>query len=355
MSKFIDEEATPRPPLDRDDIVWSRMKDFTLVHLACLGVIWSGVTVEAVELAAVSYVVRMWAICAGFHRYFSHRAFSTSRGFQLFLAVLAQTTGQNSALWWAMKHREHHRLSDRLDDIHSPRRHGFIYSHFGWVFARGQEDLDRRIVRDLAKFPELLWLHKHDHIPTVALGFLSWLIAGWPGLFVGFFCSTVAVYHATFCINSVAHVWGSRPFVTGDDSRNNFFLTMITLGEGWHNNHHAYQWSARQGFRAWQIDVTWLTLVALSRVGLVWDLKPAPPAIMRGEYRPPRRIVEIAASDLVERLNQDVSWTQTAEGAEVALRAQAVSMFGDGAGIEEVIAAARSRLTQEQATAAPAE
>jgi len=227
---------------------------------------------QAVVLAVVLYWGRIFAIGAGYHRYFSHRAYSTGRVFQFILALACQSTLQKSVLWWAAKHRHHHLHSDTELDVHSPRHTGFWYSHVGWIFARRHDSFDMVKVDDFARFPELMWLHRHERWPSYALAVLCYLIAGWPGLFVGFFCSTCLVFHATFCINSLAHVSGRKRYVTGDDSRNNWLLAIFTMGEGWHNNHHACQSSVRQGFFWWEYDPTFYLLKALSWTGAVRDL-----------------------------------------------------------------------------------
>jgi stearoyl-CoA desaturase (delta-9 desaturase) len=239
-----------------EDIVYPSAIPFILVHLACFAAVWSGITWQAIVICGVLYWLRIFAIGAGYHRYFSHRAYSTSRVFQFILAFLSQTTTQKSVLWWAAKHRHHHLHSDTLEDVHSPRHTGFLYSHLGWIFARRHAKTDLVKVADLARFPELMWLHKLELAPAIVLAVLCFLIGGWSGLVVGFFWSTVLVYHATFCINSLAHVRGRKRYVTGDDSRNNWFLAIFTMGEGWHNNHHAYQSSVRQGFKWWEYDPT---------------------------------------------------------------------------------------------------
>jgi stearoyl-CoA desaturase (delta-9 desaturase) len=275
------------------------------MHLGCFAAIWTGVTLEAVLLGIGLYWLRIFGIGAGYHRYFSHRAYSTSRAFQFFLAVLAQSTSQKSILWWAAKHRHHHLHSDTAEDVHSPRHKGFFYSHVGWIFSRKHDKADLTKVADLARYPELMWLHKYELIPAVALAGLCFLVAGWPGLVVGFVWSTVLVYHATFCINSLAHVRGSKRYVTGDDSRNNMLLAIFTMGEGWHNNHHAYQGSVRQGFKWWELDPTYYLLRALSWTGLVWDLKTPPEQVLRNEQRLGVRVVNRAAEELVAHFNPE--------------------------------------------------
>src|SRR5688572_15552879 len=212
------------------DIMYPAAIPFVLVHVACLAAIWTGVTWEALAICFGLYWLRIFAIGAGYHRYFSHRSYSTSRIAQFLLAVLAQSTTQKSVLWWAAKHRHHHLHSDTEEDVHSPVQHGFLYSHLGWIFAKRHDTADLTRVSDLTRFPELMWLHKFEQAPAVALGLACFLVAGWSGLVVGFLWSTVLVYHATFCINSLAHVHGTRRYITGDDSRNNLVLALFTMG-----------------------------------------------------------------------------------------------------------------------------
>src|SRR5258708_1415932 len=266
---------------DQDDIIYPSTIAFVLVHLACIAAIWTGITWQSVAICAALYWLRIFFIGAGYHRYFSHRAYSTSRIFQLILAVGAQSTAQKSVLWWATQHRHHHLHSDTERDLHSPRQKGFLYSHVGWIFARRQDSLDLNKIADFAKFPELMWLNRFEQVPAAVLAVLCYLAAGWPGLLVGFFWSTVMVFHGTFCINSLAHVHGRKRYVTGDDSRNNWLLAFFTMGEGWHNNHHAYQSSVRQGFKWWEADATFYLLTVLSWLGIVRSLKTPPEAIPR--------------------------------------------------------------------------
>jgi stearoyl-CoA desaturase (delta-9 desaturase) len=288
-----------------DDIIYPSAIPFVLVHLGCFAAIWTGVTLEALVLCITLYWLRIFAIGAGYHRYFSHRSYSTSRAFQFVLAFLSQTTSQKSVIWWASKHRHHHLHSDTVQDVHSPRHHGFLYSHLGWIFARRHDEPDFAKVSDLTRYPELMWLHKFEVLPALLLAGLCYLLAGWPGLVVGFLWSTVLVYHGTFCINSLAHVSGSKRYVTGDDSRNNWLLAIFTMGEGWHNNHHAYQASVRQGFKWWEIDPTYYLLRALSWTGLVWDLQTPPEPVLRNEQRLGAKVINRAAEELAARFNSE--------------------------------------------------
>jgi stearoyl-CoA desaturase (delta-9 desaturase) len=328
--------AQPTAPIvEHTDIMYPSAIPFVLVHLACVAALWTGVTYDALVLCFLLYWLRIFAIGAGYHRYFSHRAYRTSRAFQFALAVLSQSTAQKSVLWWASKHRHHHLHSDTETDVHSPRHKGFVYSHLGWIFSRKNDAADLVKVADFARYPELMWLHKHELVPPTVLALLSVLIAGWSGLVVGFFWSTVLVYHATFCINSLAHVRGRRRYVTGDDSRNNWLLALFTMGEGWHNNHHAYQSSVRQGFRWWEIDATFYLLKALSWTGLVWDLKTPPAAVRLNEYRLGSRVIERAAAQLAGSFD-----------TELIVRAIASAYAGSGLPtIQDKLAQAQNRAT----------
>lgn len=275
-----------RHPLDRLDAL-----PFVLCHVAVLGAFWSGVTIESVFLCLGLLFARTFGVTAGYHRYFSHRAFKTSRAFQLFLALLAQSSAQKGTLWWAAHHRVHHRESDRPGDVHSPVQRGFWYSHVGWIFDATEATRWEQI-RDLARYPELRFLNRFHLLPPAALGVLCFLWMDWPGLFVGFFGSTVLCWHNTFLVNSLAHVWGSRRFATPDQSRNNLWIAISTLGEGWHNNHHYFPGSCRNGFYWWEIDVTYYLLAGLEKLGVVWELR-APPARVLAAGRAP--IADLAA------------------------------------------------------------
>lgn len=271
---------------------------FILVHLACLAAFLTGVHVSDLAIAAGLYALRMFGITAGYHRYFAHRSFKTSRAFAFVLAVLAQSSAQRGILWWAGNHRQHHRFSDSDNDVHSPIRHGLWHAHLGWFFTDEHKHTDLSAVPDLAKYPELVWLDRHPYLPAFLTGLLIWLVAGWSGLVVGFCWSTVALWHATSSINSLAHLIGRRRYETGDRSRNSLWLALLTFGEGWHNNHHHYQTAARQGFRWYEIDVSYYLLRLLAAARLVWDLRNPPVAAVRSEQRLRRAVVEKAAGQL---------------------------------------------------------
>lgn len=273
------EDGIAKPPSRVRQLV--EASPFILAHFAPLGLFWTGITPSAVVLCVMFYLVRMWGVTAGYHRYFSHRAFRTSRVFQFILAFVAQASAQRGAIWWAAHHRDHHRFSDQKNDVHSPHQHGLWTAHVGWFFEPGHEETRWKNVRDLERFPELRFLNRWHLLPSIVFAVLALLIGGLPGLLCGFFLSTVFLWHGTFFINSMAHLWGTRRFETSDDSRNNPLLAVITLGEGWHNNHHHFPRAARNGFRWWEFDPTYYSLRILAALRLVWDLKEPPEELLR--------------------------------------------------------------------------
>lgn len=251
---------------------WLASVPFVAFHFAPLLAIVTGVTWEWVLWAVASYAVRMFAITAGYHRYFSHRTFKTSRVFQFILAWLAQTSAQKGVLWWASHHRLHHKRSDTPDDVHSPRN-GFWWSHAGWFLSKKHDATDYDAIKDFSRFPELVWLNEHHLVPFLtSLGLAYWL-GGLPGVVWAIVIPTIALWHATFAINSLAHVFGRRRYLTTDTSRNSFLLALLTGGEGWHNNHHYMHNTANQGWFWWEVDFTFYALKALAWMGVVRDLR----------------------------------------------------------------------------------
>jgi stearoyl-CoA desaturase (delta-9 desaturase) len=277
-----------------DRIDWMRVMPFVGMHLACFAVLAVGVSATAVVLAVALFGLRMFAITAFYHRYFAHRSFRTSRLVQFLFAAVGASSVQRGPLWWAAHHRRHHRYSDGVEDSHSPRN-GFLNSHMGWFLNRRNLRTRTEEVKDLLRYPELVWLDRFDLVVPILLAVACLLLgvlleAVAPGLGTsgpqllvwGFFVSTVALYHATFTINSLAHRFGTRSYPTSDDSRNSFLLALLTFGEGWHNNHHHYPGSVRQGFRWWQVDLSYYLLRTMSLFGLVWNLRGVPKRVLGG-------------------------------------------------------------------------
>ena len=283
------ESATPSKDGARID--WLRVIPYVLLHVGALGVFWVGVSPVAVIVAITLYWLRMFAITAFYHRYFSHRSFETSRLCQFLFASLGAMAVQRGPCWWAAHHRDHHRHTESPEDVHSPKQHGFWWSHVGWFLTRNNFGVRWRNIPDLAKFPELRFLDRFDVLmPLILAGALvaggailaevapQWGTNGLQLLVWGFFVSTVALHHASFTVNSVAHTFGSRRFATNDDSRNNALVAFLTLGEGWHNNHHQFQASSRQGLATWEWDPTYWGLLCLTKLGVIWNLTPGPSA-----------------------------------------------------------------------------
>ena len=277
-----------------DDIIdYARCFSLIFIHLGCLGLFWVGWSWTAVSIALFLYFTRMFAITAFLHRYFSHRTFKTNRFFQFIFAVIASSAMQRGALWWAAHHRKHHKESDTEKDVHSPHTKSFLWSHIGWITSRKNFLTDYTAIKDFARFPELVFLNRFNKLIPLLLGVLlfvsgEWLSLnapslntnGWQLIVWGWFISTTALLHGTSTINSLSHLYGKKRFDTGDESRNNFWLSLITLGEGWHNNHHYYMHSARQGFYWWELDITYYGLKIMSFIGIIHDLRPVPKHIL---------------------------------------------------------------------------
>ena len=341
LLQWIDSDYTLESPeairAQPDGVNLVRCIPFVILHLGCLGVIWVGWSWFAVGTAVALYWGRMFAVTGIFHRYFSHKSYSTSRFGQFLLALWTGTAVQRGPLWWAYHHRHHHQHSDEPEDAHSPHVHGFWWSHIGWITSRRNFPTDYTKVKDLAKYPELVWLNRFDIVVPVIFaaglfGLGRYLEHAAPALGTsgaqllvwGFFISTTLLFHGTASINSFTHLWGNRRFATTDDSRNSFILAVITLGEGWHNNHHRYQSSTRNGFYWWEIDPTYYGLKLLSFTGFIWGLKPVPKSIyeeaaqlahqdtvrraaVHGEIGTLRRVVPTAAALAMATVNSSVT------------------------------------------------
>ena len=284
----------------------SAVAGFLLVHVAAaLGVVLVGFSWTGVALCVASYYLRMFAITAGFHRYFSHRAYRLSRVSQFLLAFLGQTSAQKGVLWWASNHRHHHKYSDRPEDIHSPIQNGFWWSHIGWILSGLYDETDYSRIPDLAKFPELRWLNRNQYAATMVYAVALYLAFGWTGLVYGYFLSTVLLWHGTFTINSLMHLFGRRVFPTADQSRNSMIFALITMGEGWHNNHHYYPISAAQGFTWWQVDMSFSLLWLGEKIGLVTGLRRAPSLAVTEALALARSKLDVSVQTSAQAMDDD--------------------------------------------------
>jgi stearoyl-CoA desaturase (delta-9 desaturase) len=289
--RWIDSEANIESiaATSEKKVDWLRIFPLLILHLMCLGVFWVGWSWTAVSVAALLYFIRMFAITGFYHRYFSHKAFKTNRIWQFMFGALGNASVQRGPLWWAAHHRHHHRFTDLEQDVHSPSLHGFWWSHIGWLTSRANFPTQYKYVAEWSRYPELRWLNRFDTVIPILLALALYAFGailerfapelgttGMQMLIWGFFISTTVLLHATVTINSFDHMYGSRRYNTPDTSRNNAYLALITLGEGWHNNHHHYAISACQGFYWWELDITYYLLVCMSWLGIIWDLRGVP-------------------------------------------------------------------------------
>jgi len=282
------------PPRDKSDTIdVVRSLPFITVHLLCLAVFVTGVSPVSLMIGFLTLATRMFGLTAGYHRYFCHKAFQTTRVFQFVLAWLGTSAAQKGPLWWAGHHRSHHRHSDTEEDVHPPGVKGFYWAHAGWIMSPKNQRTKIEWVPDLTKYPELVWLDRNHYVAPIALGVTlfalgQWLgstypfleTSGWQLVVVALFCSTTLLYHVTFAVNSIGHQFGSRRYSTNDESRNSLWLALVTGGEGWHNNHHRYPTSERQGFYWWEIDFTHYGVVFLSWLRIVWDVRGPAAAVL---------------------------------------------------------------------------
>ena len=350
-----------RAPDER--LAWISSIPYILMHVGVVvGVFFIPPTWDTVLLAVGLYYLRMFGITAGYHRYFAHRGFKTGRIFQFVLAFLGSMSVQKGVLWWSGLHRHHHKFSDMPEDIHSPKR-GFWWSHHGWFLCKKYDETPPAQLEEFAAYPEIIWLNRYWLVAPLAMTLVLFLFGGGPWLFYGGLVSTVVLYHGTFTINSLAHEWGSRRYETTDTSRNNFWLALLTMGEGWHNNHHHYQSTARNGFFWWEVDLSYYILKVLSWFGIVWNLRQPPKWLLEGKERRhqargapvaepafslPASLVETAQA--LRRLREEAR----AEHADHQLRARLAELAASLA--EHAAEAARSaQLAAERAQAGAAE
>jgi stearoyl-CoA desaturase (Delta-9 desaturase) len=231
---------------------------------------------------AASHFLRAIGLTLAFHRYFAHRAFELSRAARFFWAFVGTAAMQKGPIWWAGHHISHHKYADREGDPHSPAVSGFYYAHVGWFLHDARNAAlpeTNPVVRDFGSAPEIAWLERYYIVPPLLLAAGLYAAGGWAWLVYGFGLATTTLAHATFAINTVNHLWGSRRFETPDDSRNNALTAFFAVGEGWHNNHHRYQRAARNGFYWWEFDPTYYVVAVMAWLGLAWNLQPVPERI----------------------------------------------------------------------------
>lgn len=278
--------ATAAAPSRWRTVNWWNSAALVGIHAGALLVFWTGASVPALVAAAAVYWTQIFGVSAGYHRYFAHRSFRTSRAFQFLLAYLGASAAQMGPLWWVSYHRRHHARADGPGDVHSPRQAGLLWAHVGWVLDENSAAMDPRYVQDWLRYPELRWLDRLRWVPPLTviallagLGFMlqavrpEWGAGPLQMVAWGFFVATTVCYQVTFCVNSLSHRFGRRRFETHDDSRNIAWLALLTNGEGWHNNHHRFPSSEKHGVAWWEVDVTHYILRGLSLLGVVWAIR----------------------------------------------------------------------------------
>ena len=288
-NKYAEKYYLKHHDIDDSSIDWLRVLPFIAIHIGAVLAFFTDFSWSLLYFALGSFFVRMFAITGFYHRYFSHKTFKTSRIIQFIFGFIGATAAQRGPIWWASHHRRHHQNSDNEHDHHSPHTHNILWSHMGWFLAKKNFLTDLSYVKDLYKFKELRMIDRFDWMPPLLLIISLYLIGeyssvlgfgnGFTTVIWGFFVSTVFVYHSTFAVNSIAHLWGRQRYKTNEQSKNNFLIALLTLGEGWHNNHHHFPGSIRQGFFWWEIDLTYYVLRILSLFGLVGNFRTVSNAI----------------------------------------------------------------------------
>ncbi|WP_419811738.1 acyl-CoA desaturase [Bacterioplanoides sp.] len=293
IARWVDSDIGQDESMTSTRFNWVRVIPFIALHLVAISALFMDISSTAVVVCFALYWLRQFAITAFYHRYFSHRSYKTNRFWQFIFALLGNMAAQRGPLWWAAHHRAHHQHSDTEQDLHSPVLRGFWWSHVGWFTCDASFRTQYQRIKDFSKFPELRWLDRYDIFGPVLLVVLLYIsgellarfqpaleTSGMQLVIWGFFVSTVLLFHSTVAINSLGHIWGNKRFKTKDESRNNAFLALLTLGEGWHNNHHRFAVSARQGFYWWQADITYYVLKLMSWMGIIHSLNPVPARIL---------------------------------------------------------------------------
>jgi stearoyl-CoA desaturase (delta-9 desaturase) len=277
---------------------------FWLVQVSALAVFFVPFRWPLVALWAAMHFVRAIALTLAYHRYYAHRAFKMNRAARFVWTLIGTAAMQKGPLWWAGHHVNHHRFADRDGDPHSPMVSGIYYAHIGWFLNDTKHDTleaSNPVVRDFSRFREIAWLDAFHFVPPAALAAAMYLIGGLPWLAWGFCLPTMTLAHATFCINTVNHLFGSRRFDTRDESRNNAVTALFAAGEGWHNNHHRYQRAARNGFYWWEFDPTWYVIRAMQALGLAWDVQAVPKRIYEEARAAKARRAAATVPTLIDR------------------------------------------------------
>ena len=260
------------------NINWVTAAFMVAFHVLALVALWFFSWQNLAVALVLHWMAVGFGISLGYHRLHTHRGFKTSKTFEYFLAICGTLTLEGGPIFWVATHRKHHQLSDQDGDPHSPREGGF-WAHMGWILFgdthHNNTELMGRYAPDLNRDRFYRWLNSYHWVPLTTLGLILLATGGWSMVLWGIFLRVVVGLHGTWLVNSATHMWGTRRFETRDDSRNSWWVALLTFGEGWHNNHHAHPVSARHGLAWYEFDISWITLKFFNAIGVVSDLKVA--------------------------------------------------------------------------------
>jgi fatty-acid desaturase len=260
------------------NVNWITAGFMVAFHILAIAAFWFFSWQNLVVALVLHWMAVGFGISLGYHRLHTHRGFKTSKTFEYFLAICGTLTLEGGPIFWVATHRKHHQLSDDHGDPHSPREGGF-WAHMGWILFgdthHNNTELMGKYAPDLGRDQFYRWLNSYHWVPLTTLGLVLLAVGGWSMVLWGIFLRVVVGLHGTWLVNSATHMWGSRRFETRDDSRNSWWVALLTFGEGWHNNHHAHPVSARHGLAWYEFDISWITLKLFNAIGIVSDLKVA--------------------------------------------------------------------------------
>jgi len=257
---------------------WPTSLVLVLFHIGAIAALFMFSWRNLLISMALYWITVGWGISLGYHRLHTHRSYKVPLWMEYFFAVCGALTLEAGPIFWVATHRIHHQKSDHAGDPHSPHD-GAWWSHIGWILFGETNHNNTRLMSkyapDLAKHKFYIWLNNWHWVPMVALGGILLAIGGWSLMFWGIFLRVTLGLHATWLVNSATHMWGSRRFSTKDDSRNSWWVALLTFGEGWHNNHHAHPTSARHGLAWYEFDISWITLTMLKAFGIAKQVRMA--------------------------------------------------------------------------------
>jgi fatty-acid desaturase len=261
--------------ISKSDINWVSATALTIFHLFSVAAFFFFSWKALAAAVVLTWVAGSLGIGIGYHRLLTHRGFKTPKWFEYFLVLCGTLALQGGAINWVVTHRIHHAFTERAGDPHSPRQ-GWWWSHVGWILQGTAQQHPSKVMRryapDLMNDPVHVWLNRLYFVPLIISGIALLAWGGLPALMWGVFFRVTFAHHSTWLVNSATHLWGTRRFETSDDSTNNWWVALLTFGEGWHNNHHAYSRAARHGLAWYELDLNWVAIRSLQFIGLAKEV-----------------------------------------------------------------------------------